>query len=224
MKRLIVFSMFLWMGFVMGLLVTSCSGDDEDKKTNESAPKDVVAIDLGLPSGTKWASCNVGANKPEEYGGYYAWGETEEKDYYNWSSYIHCGGTEKTCYDLGSDISGTKYDVAHVKWGGNWRMPTYVEMGELMDNCTDVNTTLNGVNCRKFTSKINGNSIFLPIAGFHVDGGLNAVGYSYYWLSTQSPRLMQSAYRLRMHGIGSGFADRDDQFRYYGFSVRPVCK
>lgn len=84
------------------------------------------AVDLGLPSGTKWASCNVGATKPEEPGGYYAWGETEEKDYYAPSTYIHCDGAYNPLfYDLGSDISGTEYDVAHVKWGGKWCMPTW---------------------------------------------------------------------------------------------------
>ena len=82
-------------------------------------------IDLGLPSGTKWACCNVGATKPEDYGGYYAWGETETKYDYSWVTYSHCDRSQSTCYNLGSSICGTKYDVAHVKWGGNCQMPTY---------------------------------------------------------------------------------------------------
>ena len=81
-------------------------------------------IDLGLPSGTKWACCNVGADTPEAYGGYYAWGETEEKSTYSWSNYIHCNGSRETVHDIGSDIAGTEYDVAHVKWGGSWVMPS----------------------------------------------------------------------------------------------------
>ncbi|MBQ6065098.1 MAG: hypothetical protein IJK87_15950 [Prevotella sp.] len=77
--------------------------EDENQPTAEAGE----AIDLGLPSGIKWASCNVGATKPEEYGGYYAWGETEEKEVYDWSTYLHCDGSYNTCYDLGSCISGT---------------------------------------------------------------------------------------------------------------------
>lgn len=69
-------------------------------------------IDLGLPSGTKWACCNVGANMPERPGGFYAWGETEEKEVYDWSTYIHCDGSMETCHDLGENIAGTQYDVA----------------------------------------------------------------------------------------------------------------
>ena len=78
------------------------------------------AIDLGLPSGTKWACCNVGTTTPEGYGGYYAWGETEEKEIYDWTTYIHCDGSMETCHDLGSDIAGSEYDVAHVQWGSNF--------------------------------------------------------------------------------------------------------
>ena len=103
------------------------------------------AIDLGLPSGTKWACCNVGATKPEEYGGYYAWGEIEEKEIYYWNTYIHCDGTEATCHNIGSDIAGTQYDVAHEKWGGTWQMPSFDQNEELINNCTSEYTTLNGV-------------------------------------------------------------------------------
>ena len=102
-------------------------------------------IDLGLPSGTKWACCNVGADKPEAYGGYYAWGETEEKDVYNDVTYQYSTGEDgngdgyyddyhvETSFDvygvwqsLGDDIAGSQYDVAQVKWGGDWQMPTSV--------------------------------------------------------------------------------------------------
>ena len=103
------------------------------------------AIDLGLPSGTKWASWNVGATNPEEYGGFFAWGETEEKSYYDWSTYSHSDGSNETCNHIGDDIAGTSYDVAHVKWGGNWTMPTRDQIEELINNCTHTWTTRNRV-------------------------------------------------------------------------------
>jgi hypothetical protein len=180
------------------------------------------AIDLGLPSGTKWASCNIGANKPEEYGDYFAWGETEKKEIYAWGTYTHCNGSEIACHDLGSDISGTEYDVAHVKWGGKWRMPTSDNIQELLDNCKSEWTKLNGVIGRKFTSKINGNSIFLPAAGYCWNGNLGHVGKGgYYWSSTQSPYHLYYAYYLYFRS-GRAYWYLDN--RYYGRNVRPVMK
>ena len=180
-----------------------------------------VAVDLGLPSGTKWATCNVGASKPEEYGGYYAWGETEEKEVYSQDAYMYYKNGEYV--NLGSDISGTKYDVAHVKWGGNWCMPTKDDIKELLDNCTSEWTTLNGVNGRKFTSNINGNSIFLPAAGYRWLGDLGYAGENgYYWSSTQNPDYSDGAYYLYFY-LGNA------RWRYYldrfsGQSVRPVVR
>jgi len=124
-----------------------------------------VAIDLGLPSGTKWASFNIGADKPEDYGYYYAWGEVETKNSYGWDNYEHCDGTKETCHDIGSEISGTQYDVAHVKWGGDWQMPTADQINELVNNCQHEITTVNGVTGTLVTGP-NGNTIFLPCAGF----------------------------------------------------------
>ena len=121
-------------------------------------------IDLGLPSGTKWACCNVGAEKPEDYGGYFAWGETTEKSSYNWSTYVHCDGSSSTCHDIGKDIAGTQYDAATANWGSPWVMPSLDQMNELKNNCTSEWTTENGVNGRRFTGP-NGASIFLPAAG-----------------------------------------------------------
>ena len=177
-------------------------------------------IDLGLPSGTKWACCNVGAEKPEDYGGYYAWGETEEKDVYHWTTYIHCDGSKNTCHDLGSDIAGTQYDVAHVKWGGSWVMPTDEQRKELADNCRQEWTTLNDVNGRKFTSKINGNCIFLPAAGYRYNSGLNNNGGNgSYWTATQYSRYAYQAYSLTFSTSSSGY---NTQGRDEGQSVRPV--
>ena len=177
-------------------------------------------IDLGLPSGTKWACCNVGAEKPEDYGGYYAWGETEEKDVYHWTTYIHCDGSKNTCHDLGSDIAGTQYDVAHVKWGGSWVMPTDEQRKELAVNCRQEWTTLNDVNGRKFTSKTNGNCIFLPAAGYRYNSGLNNNGGNgYYWTATQYSRYAYQAYSLTFSTSSSGY---NTQGRDEGQSVRPV--
>lgn len=242
MKRVLLFFATLWLG-IMGASAQSYHYDvNNDGEVNIN---DVVAlvnkilgkdnpgegagmeaggeaIDLGLPSGTKWASCNVGATKPEEYGGYYAWGETEEKDYYDWSTYIHCDGSFSTCHDIGSDISGTKYDVAHVKWGGNWCMPTKDDIKELLDNCTYEWTTLNSVNGKKFTSKINGNSIFLPAAGYRWLGGLDDAGeYGGYWSSTQIPDYSLNACSL---DFWSGYASWRLTSRVHGQSVRPVVR
>lgn len=187
---------------------------------DDTPTTDAVAVDLGLPSGTKWADRNVGASKPEDYGGYYAWGETEEKEGYSWSTYIHCDGSEETCHDIGSDIAGTQYDVAHVKWGGSWKMPTLDQVKELFDNCTSEWTTQNSVNGRKFTGP-NGKSIFLPAAGYRWDGELRYAGsHGDYWSSTLNE---SKPYRARSLYFDSG----DPRWniggnRFLGFTVRPV--
>lgn len=177
-------------------------------------------IDLGLPSGTKWACCNVGATTPEGYGGYYAWGETEEKDYYDYkgSNYTHWDGSSNNCHDLGSNIAGTQYDVAHIKWGGSWKMPSYDQQTELRDNCSSEWTTVNGINGRIFTGS-NGGSIFLPAAGYRWnDYLLNAGSHGYYWSSTESP-LGTDAYELCIY---SDNANLSYHYLNFGKSVRPV--
>ena len=177
------------------------------------------AIDLGI--GVYFACCNVGASSPEEYGGYYAWGETKEKDYYYWNTYTHCDGSKNTCHDLGSDISGTKYDVAHVKWGGGWHMPSYEQLGLLTSKCTSEWTSANGVYGRKVTGP-NGASIFLPAAGSRWDDSTSNVGsFGGYCSSTQGPNYSGLAYSLY---FGSGNFYRGGDGRYYGRSVRPVTE
>ena len=189
--------------------------------TGESPNIPAEAIDLGLPSGTKWASWNVGASAPEEYGGYYAWGETEEKDYYDWSTYTHCDGSWKTCHHIGDDIAGTEYDVAHMKWGGDWRMPSIDQIKELKDNCTQTWTTQNGVNGILVTGP-NGATIFLPAAGSHWDDGLyNEGSVGYFWSSSFGPGSECFAYDLDFDS-GSWSWGRSG-YRYAGFSVRAVC-
>jgi len=179
-------------------------------------------IDLGLPSGTKWACCNIGAEKPEGYGGYYAWGETQTKSTYNDDTYLYLKN-DSSYQSIGSDIAGTQYDVAHMKWGGSWMMPSANQQDELISNCTYEWTTVNGVKGGKFTSKKNGASIFLPAAGYRWDDGLNEAGsYGYYWSSTQSPSYSDCAYDLYFHsGNAYWYYDLD---RGYGRTVRPVSR
>ena len=186
-------------------------------------------VDLGLPSGIKWAAYNVGATKPEEYGGYYAWGETEEKSNYNWSTYKWCNGSYNTMTkyctisDYGTVDNKTvldlEDDVAHVKWGGNWRMPTSAEQYELLENCTWQWTSVNGVNGYKVTGP-NGNSIFLPAAGCRygsdvIDRGSDGI----YWSSSLGSGDGSDAYLLYFN---DGHYDWSYNYRYYGQSVRPV--
>ena len=189
------------------------------------------AVDLGLPSGIKWATCNVGATKPEEYGGYYAWGEVEEKENYSWSTYKWCNGDE---YSMTKYCTITRYgtvdnktvldledDVANVKWGGSWRIPTIAEQDELRNNCTWTWTTLNGVNGYIVTGP-NGKSIFLPAAGYRFGTNLNDSGsYGNYWSSSLSEGNTYYAYLLVFY---SSYYDWYDSSRYGGRSVRPVSK
>ena len=182
-------------------------------------------IDLGLPSGTKWACCNVADNPAEQaptsYGTYYAWGETSGKDYYHWSTYIHFDDSKRTCHDLGSDIAGTQYDVAHVRWGGSWVMPSLDQFKELANNCTSEWTTVNGVNGRIFKGP-NGGSIFLPAAGYRWYDDLDDAGSGgCCWSSTQCPSDSYLAYDFN---FGSGYVDWFSTSRLYGLTVRPVCR
>ena len=187
-------------------------------------------IDLGLPSGTKWACCNVGADKPEAYGGYYAWGETEEKPHYSRDTYTHYQKGYHT--NIGTNITGTKYDVAHMKWGESWVMPSLEQIKELSDNCTSYWTKQNGVLGRIFTG-INDNKIFLPAAGYHSYDKLLGSGYDgHYWSSSQIPiipdslddfwaifEITGSAYNLNFY---SDISNWGNVVCHGGYSVRPV--
>ena len=176
-------------------------------------------IDLGLPSGTKWACCNVGADKPEVYGGYYAWGETDEgKNNYAWSTYIHCDGDWETCHDLGSDIAGTQYDVAHVEWGENWVMPSSDQFIELLNNCSFANASINGVSGGIVTGP-NGSTIFLPLAGYRENVSFSSGNFCQYWSSSQCSFGLRYAYVLLSSGKAY-YISQDD--RCIGHTVRPV--
>ena len=170
-------------------------------------------VDLGLPSGVKWATCNVGATTPEGYGNYYAWGETTTK-----SSYVYSNSV--TYNQEIRDFSGNvTYDAARANWGGTWRMPTKAEIVELRKNCTCTWTTQNGVNGYKVTGP-NGNSIFLPAAGEYSGSSRNYVGeFGDYWSSTpyESGTYYACDLGFSIYGLGEG-----GYYRYYGRTVRPV--
>ena len=191
-------------------------------------------VDLGLS--VKWATCNVGATTSEDYGDYFAWGETQPKSTYEWSTYKWCNETiHKTLltkYSTNSDygtfdgksILELADDAARANWGGSWRMPTKEERYELRDNCTWEWTTQNGVKGYKVTSKKKGytkNSIFLPAAGYRKGSSLDYAGSEgCYWLSSLYWDYQYSAYHLN---FGSNFVNWSSDNRYYGQSVRPVC-
>ena len=180
-------------------------------------------VDLGLPSGLKWATCNVGATTPEEYGDYFAWGEVEPKEYYDWSTYKYYDGSNFTKY-TGSDktVLDPEDDAATANWGGVWRMPIIAELDELRNNCTWTLTTQNGVNGYKVTGP-NGNSIFLPAAGFMYEGTLGDAGSGgIYWSSSLYIGDPSDAYGVVY--FNSDNVDSDYSPRYFGKSVRPVCK
>ena len=178
-------------------------------------------IDLGLPSGTKWTCCNVGAANPIEYGDYYAWGETLTKEIYSDATYCHYDSENSSFLSIGDDIAGTIYDVATVKWGDKYCMPSYEQYEELVNNCSYEWTTLNGVNGGQFTGP-SGCSIFLPAAGYRSNDDLYYAGSGgYCWSSTQYPDNSSYAYNLNFY---SGYAVCSYWYRYRGRSVRPVAE
>lgn len=200
-------------------------------------------VDLGLPSGLKWASCNVGANSPEDYGDYFAWGETEPKEDYVYSTYKWCkvGTTKFTKYCTKSDfwandvpmdnktVLDSEDDAASANWGGSWRIPTDEEWTELMTNCSctwtnDYNGT--GIAGLKMTSKKAGykdKAIFLPAAGHRSPGSLESMSGGCYWSSSLRTDFPDYAWRFC---FGSGYKDfgMGNTSRRYGHTVRPVTE
>ena len=190
-------------------------------------------VDLGLS--VKWATCNVGATTPEEYGDYFAWGEVEPKTTYDWSTYKYGTGYDQLTKYCDNSVYGKdgfidnktvldpEDDAAQVNWGGAWRMPTKAEQDELRNNCTWTWTIQNGVNGYKVTGP-NGNSIFLPAAGYMGEGALRYAGSSGgYWSSS-----LGTGYPVNPYCV---YFDSDDVYwgnydysRYDGLAVRPVCQ
>ena len=182
-------------------------------------------VDLGLPSGLKWATCNVGASSPEEYGLYFAWGETTGYTSNQVTSGVRA--FSEAVYNAGPAASiladlTLEQDAAHINLGGNWRMPTMAEYQELIDNCNvtwtnDYNGT--GIKGRIFTSKVNGKSVFFPAAGFCNSSSVGSVGsYGSYWSAS-----WDSSSDAWLLFFDSGSQDLGSSYGYYGFSVRGVC-
>ncbi len=182
-------------------------------------------VDLGLPSGLKWATCNVGATKPEGYGNYYAWGETTTKSAYtedNSQTYgLSISELQAQGIIDGNNNLTSSHDAATANWGGDWRMPTDEEMQELIDKCTWTWTTQNGVKGYNVIGS-NGNSIFLPAAGGRYGASLSDDGYNgVYWSSSPVDYDYYCAYFLL---FGNGFEGVYDGYRRVGQTVRPVTE
>ena len=198
---------------MMSAAFTACSKDNDATKHNTGK-----YVDLGLPSGLKWAKCNLGASKPSDYGDYYAWGEIEPKTTdYSWATYKW--GTESNMTKYNNTDSKTTLeaadDAATAKLGSPWRIPTNDEIQELLDRCTWTWTTQDGMKGYEVKGP-NGNSIFLPAAGGRGDSELDNAGkWGYYWSSS-----LNKARGLYFNSSKRGL---DIFGRCYGFTVRPVC-
>ncbi len=198
------------------------------------APEPVVEdieyeyVDMGLS--VKWATCNVGATKPEELGTYFAWGEKNTKDIYNWSTYAHYDSDKsvltKYCTRTRSGKVDNKIiidyadDVVYVEREDNCRMPTAQEMNELCEKCAWVWMEKNGVAGYKVISNITGKSIFLPAAGFMYNDRLYSTKTDgYYWSSSVNTQYPEEAYGVHFN---ANSVSRSNDYRYYGRSIRPV--
>lgn len=246
MKKRLLYSLLLClMAMFMCTTFTACGDDDDptenvkteqtetDKENSSSTEPPVThpnAVDLGLS--VKWASCNVEATTPEEIGGHYAWGETEEKEDYTWETYKFggqiWGNVTKYCINSNNHNNGVADnlttlepcdDVAHVKWGGSWRMPTKEEQDELREECAWEWTTINNVKGYKITGP-NGNSIFLPATGGSIDTYIPECGF--YWSS--SLWLNIDGFARLLQFSSEKHTTEHDGPREQGFAVRPVCE
>jgi hypothetical protein len=195
------------------ILCTVSYGSTKASSEPANVHQDHEWVDLGLS--VKWATCNVGASTPDDYGNYYAWGDTKTKSNFNLSNCVTLG---KSCSDIGGSSS---LDAARANWGGNWRMPTKAEFQELIDNCTWAWTSQNGHNGYKVTSKKNSQSIFLPAAGGRYGDQLNVEGLNgYYWSSTPAAgNDTEAAFSLC---FDKGSQNLALYYRVYGWCVRPV--
>lgn len=241
MKRFIIFSAIIAALIIVGCKSSSQNQTDSTQQTEteaitenvadtattpaakytvaqEPVPAEITAIDLGLS--VKWADRNIGASAPEQSGDYYAWGETETKQEYSTQNY-------KWYKNVNGDILlakkkyGPEDDVAVVKLGKPWRTPTLEEIKELVEKCNWEWMEKNGVLGYKISSKTNGNSIFLPCAGFfYDDSNLGGTEGGYYWSFTPEGVSYYANYLYFCdHDIDWNYIDRE-----YGIPVRPVCK
>ena len=191
-------------------------------------------VDLGLPSGTLWAACNVGAETPEGFGGYFAWGETASKELFDWKSYRY-GNFSHEQYEMAKYCTNSTYgvdglvdsldllepndDAVRAHWGAGWRTPTIEEWEELFLNTAGVWTTLNGVKGWRCTAS-NGNSIFLPAAGYWWADAFNA-DLGLYWSASLNKEYPYRAWGFHFNCDSSHLCGSSDRNR--GQVVRAVC-
>lgn len=182
------------------------------------------AVDLGLPSGTKWSCMNVGAEIPEDWGFYFTWGECEVKSEYTSATNKYYRNGEFV--NIGSDISCSEYDAAHVCWGGDWCMPNNDQVEELLANTSQQPYIINGVSGYRFSAN-NGNAIFLPCSGVVGNRQIQKrQSKGFYWTSQQHPEFKGSAYILYIdiddEDMDDNGADLDSNGRNWGHTIRPV--
>ena len=231
---------------VAAIIVAGCNKPDEpnnggnngggNNENNSNIYNGHEYVDLGLPSGTLWATCNVGAETAEELGDYYAWGETQTKGTYSWGFYWFCANdyNQLTKYCSNSDFGYNGFtdnlqnlllcdDAANSNWGSGWRIPTKTQWEELCHNTTQIWMTINGINGingRLFTAT-NGNSLFLPAAGGYNGSDTNSVGYSgNYWSSLLDTAYPNNAWFFMFFSDDYSINSHN---RCIGRSIRPVC-
>ena len=232
------------MLIVATIIAAGCTKPDEPNNGgNNNGQNDTIVnddllngheyVDLGLPSGTLWAICNVGAETAEELGDYYAWGETQTKGTYSWGFYWFCANdyNQLTKYCSNSNFGYNGFmdnlqslllcdDVANSNWGSGWRIPTKTQWEELCQNTTQIWMAKNGINGRLFTAP-NGNSLFLPAAGGYNGSDTYGVGYSgNYWSSLLDTDYPDNAWFLIFFADDYGI---NSHSRCIGRSIRPVC-
>ena len=223
------------MTSIMFMLVLAVSCNKPNEPTDNSGTQNGHEfVDLGLPSGILWATCNVGADTPEGFGDYFAWGEREPKEIYDWKSYKYGRFFQEryelnkyctdSCYGLNGYVDGLTVlelddDAASANWGAGWRTPTIGEWEELFVNTTGVWTTLNGVKGWRCTAS-NGNSIFLPAAGYWWDGVHNA-DLGLYWSASINKEFPYRAWGFHFNCDSNHLCGSSDRNR--GQTVRAVC-
>lgn len=232
-RKLIAFA----LAAVVAMGAVSCDKDESNDNTSSDNGEVTVGdwVNLGLPSGLLWASRNIGAAQSSEDGLYFAWGETQSKTSYSWSNYAHGSGyADLTKYCNNENFGHNGYtdnltilqpadDAATANWGNGARTPTKEEFQELCENCTSEWITLNGRKGRKFTGS-NGNSIFIPAAGYLEGDGSNHVGnLGYYWSATlRTDGFPNVAWQLYINQGNATVTDASGYHRYYGLPVRAV--
>ena len=198
--------------------------------------RDGKCVDLGLPSGTLWATCNLGASKAEEYGDYFAWGETKPKREYNFNTYIWCNNshnsvtkycTNKSFGNNGFTDGKTELDIAddaaYVNWGSDWRVPSYNQIKELVNYCNWKWTTINGIKGYEVKSRKNKNSIFLPAAGWHHDLKFDRAGtVILYWTKSLATNYDHPINAYRLGGNSEAVTSNEATSRDFGLTIRPV--